>query len=468
MNGSSLLHRLQAADQAHVLRWWDELPDSRQASLAAQVAELDLPLISELWCAAARQSDGASAVTAPLEPPRDVISACLGERHPDAWTRAMERGARALRDGQVGAILVAGGQGTRLDFPQPKGMFPIAPVSGKSLYQWLAEQLLARSRQCEAVIPWYVMTSDSTHAETEAFFEENRYFGLAPEDVHFFRQGNLPAVDRATGRILMSAKDELCLSPDGHGGLLSALDRAGLFDDMRERGVQHLFYHQVDNPLVRMCDPAFLGFHLLRDSEVSTKVVRKTDPHEKVGLVVEQAGQTRIVEYSDLPADLAAHRDAAGDLCFWAGNTAVHLFERGFLERLTREGGLPLHTAVKRVPHLGPDGEWVRPETDNALKFERFIFDVLPAAQRTLVMECRREHEFAPLKNREGLYSPEYVRSAMCREFTRWLRASGLTLADELPVEIGPLIALDEHEFAERMGRAGGVSPLIAGTLKQF
>jgi UDP-N-acetylglucosamine/UDP-N-acetylgalactosamine diphosphorylase len=368
------------------------------------------------------------------------------------WRAARQTGDELLRAGRVGVILVAGGEGTRLGFPHPKGQFPIGPVSGKSLFQLLAEQAVARARIARAAIPYYVMTSPATHDETVAFFESHAFFGLDRGHLHFFRQGTMPAVDRQSGRLLLSAKHELALNPDGHGGILAALDRSNLLDQMRRQNVDFLYYHQVDNPLARVCDPAFLGFHALRQSEVSTKVVAKLAPDEKMGVAVDVDGRTQIIEYSDMPAEVAARRDAHGQLVLWAGNTAMHVFSRSFFDRL-RAGRieLPFHRAIKKVPYIDEGGQLANPETENAIKFERFIFDALPLAERSLVVEARREDEFCPLKNKTGDFSPRHVQQSMSRLHGEWLRSAGATLAADLPVEISPLYALDAEELAGKL-----------------
>ena len=451
----SLARKLRSHHQEHVLRFWQELTPAQQQTLARQIEEIDLPLVTTL--ARSRDPDEESPADRAQRaaPPEELVRATAhDDREQQAWDAARKAGEALLRSGRVGAILVAGGEGTRLGFPHPKGQFPIGAVSGKSLFQALAEQLLARGRRAGVAIPWYVMTSDATHDETVAFFEAHRHFGLEGGDVRFFRQGTMPAVDRHSGRLLLAARHELALNPDGHGGLLAALDRADLLDDMRRRGIDLLYYHQVDNPLSRVCDPAFLGFHAGRDSEASAKVVAKLSPEERMGVIVDIDGRTQIIEYSDLPPEIAARRDERGEILLWAGNTAMHVFNRSFFERL-RDGqsALPFHRAVKKVPHLDDAGRLVEPATENAIKFERFIFDVLPLARRSLVVEALREDEFCPLKNRSGDFSASHVQESLSRQYRSWLVAAGVAAPAEAPVEITPLFALDAGELAAKIDR---------------
>jgi UDP-N-acetylglucosamine/UDP-N-acetylgalactosamine diphosphorylase len=449
----SLVRRLQAHQQEHVLRFWRELVPEQQQSLACQIDDIELSQIIGLFRAGDSQAESPAQKSLRALPPAELVRARpRHDRDREAWTAARKTGEALLHAGRVGVILVAGGEGTRLGFPRPKGEFPIGAVSGKTLFQLLAEQVVARAQRAGKSIPYYVMTSHATHEATAEFFERHRLFGLPRGDVHFFRQGNMPAVDRASGRLLMSSKGELALNPDGHGGLLAALARANLLEDIRRRGVDFLYYHQVDNPLAQVCEPGFLGFHAERESDVSTKVVAKLGPEERMGVVVDVDGKSQVIEYSDLPAEVAARRNEQGELLHWAGSTAIHIFSRRFLERLNAEqAALPFHRAIKKVAFVDDAGRLVEPATENAVKFERFIFDVLPLAERSLVVEALREDEFCPLKNKTGDFSADHVRAGMSQRYTGWLRSAGATLPDNLPVEISPLYALDAAELAAKM-----------------
>ncbi|MBX9625565.1 MAG: UDPGP type 1 family protein, partial [Gemmataceae bacterium] len=367
-------------------------------------------------------------------------------------------GEAALRRGEVAALVVAGGQGSRLGFDHPKGMYPVGPVSGASLFRVHAEKVLALSRRYGRPVPLLVMTSPATHAETEVYFRDQRFFGLAEGDVRFFQQGTMPALDAATGRLLLEAPGRLFLSPNGHGGTLTALAETGLLADLEARGVRHVFYFQVDNPLVRVCDPGFVGRHVEAGSEASSRVLFKTEPGEKVGLLADVDGRCVIIEYSDLPADMAAERGPDGTLRFRAGSPAIHLFSVAFLKRVTGGGGLPFHVARKKVPYYDPaTGRAVTPAAENALKFERFVFDALPLAGRWLAVEARREEEFAPLKNASGPDSPETVRRALSGLHAGWLEAAGVVVPRDAagdpvhPIEVSPLVALEAADLRGKL-----------------
>jgi UDP-N-acetylglucosamine/UDP-N-acetylgalactosamine diphosphorylase len=459
---NSLAERLRILRQDHVLRWWEELSSQQQEHLAQKLAAIDIDQLGGLW----QPSEDETTAESPADrarraqPPRQLVRVPRSENDQRSWSAARRAGLDLLSSGRVGVILVAGGEGSRLGFPHPKGKFPIGPVSGKSLFQLLTEQVVSRSRSAGATIPYYVMTSDATHDETIDFFQSHSHFGLDPRHVHFFRQGTMPAVDRATGRLLLGSKHELVLNPDGHGGILTALDRSTLLDQMCDSGIDYLYYHQVDNPLARVCDPAFLGFHVQTGSEVSTKVVAKLSAAERMGVAVEVDGRTQVIEYSDLPADIAALCDPQGELRFWAGSTAIHVFSRSFLTRLRDDRiELPFHRAIKKVPHLDESGALVEPATENAIKFERFIFDVLPLAERSLIVEARREDEFCPLKNKSGDFSAEHVKQSLSQLYAGWLRSAGVAIAENAPVEISPLYALDAEQLAAKIDRSRQFHP---------
>jgi UDP-N-acetylglucosamine/UDP-N-acetylgalactosamine diphosphorylase len=368
------------------------------------------------------------------------------------------RGEEALRRGEVAALVVAGGQGSRLGFEHPKGLYPIGPVTDRSLFQIHAEKVLALARRYGRPVPLLVMTSPATDAETRAFFADHKSFGLPAGDVYFFRQGTMPSLDLATGRLLLERPGVLFLSPNGHGGTLTALRESGLLAELRGRGVRQVFYFQVDNPLVKVADPAFLGHHLAAGAEVSSKVVEKEHPGEKVGVLGLIDGRCSIIEYSDLPDGLARQTDEAGKLRYRAGSPAIHLFDLGFLERVTREeASLPFHLARKKVPHTDPaTGYSVTPTSENALKFERFVFDALPLAERWTAVWTTRREEFAPLKNGTGPDSPATVKQALSDLAADWLERAGVRVprredrAAAVMIELSPLYALDAAGLAAK------------------
>jgi UDP-N-acetylglucosamine/UDP-N-acetylgalactosamine diphosphorylase len=453
---AELRQHLHRHGHGHVLSWWDRLSEDEQIELHEQVIALELEHLRKLY----ESRDQASFVPSPEKiKPIPVVRTGADE------TKARQRGEEALRAGQVACVLVAGGQGSRLGFEHPKGMFSIGPVTGKSLFQIHAEKVLALAKRYGSPVPLLVMTSDATHAETVEYFEQNHRFGLPPGDVAFFRQGTMPALDLTTGKLLMEKPGRLFTSPNGHGGTLTALNDSGLLETMAGRGVTQIFYFQVDNPLVKMADPVFLGHHLLADAEASSKVVAKAGPADKMGVFAEVDGRCTIIEYSDLPAELARQTDEKGQLRLWAGNPAIHLFSVDFLRRVTRgETRLPFHVARKKVPHLDETGKNVNPEKENALKFEMFIFDALPMAERWVVVESTRREEFAPVKNATGVDSPETAKQAISDLAADWLTRAGVQVprdadgAATVALEISPLFALDPEDLAAKVKKGTTVT----------
>lgn len=446
---ADLMDRLRQYKQEHVLFGWDRLDAGRRRALVDQLSRIDLEEIAALYAQRDQPADVPGADR--LKPIPTETAAII-----DAAT--VRLGHEALARGELAVLLVAGGQGTRLGFDKPKGVFPIGPVSNKSLFQVHADKVFALSRRYGKPVPFLVMTSTATHSDTESYFAEQGYFGLGRENVCFFQQGTMPAVDVATGRLLLEAPGLLFTSPNGHGGTLTALSESGVLDEIAGRAVKHVFYFQVDNPLVKIGDPAFLGKHISVQSEASSKAIVKAYPKEKMGVLALIDGRCGIVEYSDLPDDLTHLTDAQGRLVYGAGNPAIHLFDLGFLRRVTQGATrLPFHVARKKVPHIDDAGRPVSPTKENALKFEMFVFDALPMADRWLVMESPREEEFSPVKNAEGVDSPATAKLAISNQAGRWLEAAGARVPRNakgeviVPLEVSPRFALDADELRARV-----------------
>lgn len=444
--------QLRQCGQSRLIDAWKSLEEPARSRFAAELQSIDWSRIERLW----RQgvSLESSSTTQTIKSPRALIRLPETDAQRQEWAAARLAGLELLAAGRVACVVVAGGQGTRLGFDKPKGMFPAGPLSGKTLFQWFAEQLATRERHAGRTIPWIIMTSDATHSETVAFFEEQSFFGRTPETTTFVCQGTMPAVDAKTGEALLEGPGQLALSPDGHGGLLDALERDKTFDRLAELGVDTIFYHQIDNPTTKVCDPAFLGWHYREEADVSTKVVEKVAASEKMGIAVERDGVSCIIEYSDLPDELANQTDARGRLEFWAGNTAIHVFRREFLESVARsESGLPFHCARKKVPYLNDEQRLVTPDEPNGMKFERFIFDVIPAANKALFVQGNRKEEFNPIKNASGSDSPETSRSALLALHKRWLVEAGVPVPDDARIEIAPVIATTAEELRDAVPR---------------
>jgi len=451
MIDNKIVDELSRYGQLHLLQFWDKLSSRQQASLSNQLASIDFMQMKRLFEGDETQPDW-KAMAAMAGPP-DAIS--LGQSSPRYKNEdAIDAGRNALKSGRIAMILVAGGQGTRLGFCHPKGMFPIGPLSNRTLFEMHIDRLRAVMKRYRVSIPMYVMTSPATDAETRLFLSDHDGFGLASDQLRIFCQGSMPAIDALTGKVLLAEQGEVAVSPDGHGGLLSAMAKHGCLEDAGDAGIDHFFYAQVDNPMVDICDPLLIGYHLLAESEMTTQVVRKTFPLERVGNVVSIEGRTQIIEYSDLPKDVAEKTNQDGSLLLWAGNIAVHVFQRKFLESVQHSAeGLPFHQAKKPVPFVDHDGSIVQPSGANAIKFERFVFDLLPMAKRALVVESDPKEVFAPVKNADGAAAdtPTTVKQAISSLHRGWLKQAGATVADHVTVEIHPNWALDAEDVIQRV-----------------
>jgi UDP-N-acetylglucosamine/UDP-N-acetylgalactosamine diphosphorylase len=467
MIAPELISRFQRAGQGQVFAFFDRLPPDGQQRLLAEAAEIDLEEIGRLHhTLVAKKADSAVNLTGLQPAPYEALPQDGGDGL--RWVQAKAAGEAALRSGRVAAFTVAGGQGTRLGFDGPKGTFPITPVRRKPLFQVFAEKIRAAERRYGRPLHWFIMTSHQNHEATVAFFGEHRHFGLDAGRVHFFRQGRMPAIG-FDGKILLQAPDAIALSPDGHGGSLRALDRSGALDLMAREGVQTLSYFQVDNPLVRAIDPAFIGWHLRQGSEMTSKMVPKAYAEEKLGHFCTREGKLVVIEYSDLPMAMQRETEADGRLRYRSGSIAIHLLDREFIRRMAESGELAFHRADKKIPALDSAGQPLKPDQANGVKFELFVFDALPFAKNPLVIETERAEDFSPVKNADGVDSPQSSRDDQLRQAARWLRAAGAkvpTDAQGLPpfrLEISPLFATDATECAENWARLSPPPALADG-----
>lgn len=443
--------------QGHLVDHWGRLSAEKQTQLANQIQSIDFNEIAKLFAGDEKGVDWHN-LAMKAGPP---VAIGLHDQQPAYSAReAIELAETAIRQGKIGMILVAGGQGTRLGFDQPKGLFQIGPVSNRTLFAMHVDSLRGAMRRYKTSIPMFVMTSPATDAETRDYFDKHHRLGLKEEELIIFCQGTMPAIDAMTGKVLLESPSRVALSPDGHGGIVSAMDRQGILKSASDRGIEHFFYAQVDNPLIRACDPLLVGYHLLANSQMTTQVVRKRFGKEKVGNVVSIDGRTHIIEYSDLPDEAANSTNAAGDLKLWAGNIAVHVLDLQFLQSSVRSGsGLPFHRAFKAVPFVDENGIQNKPSAPNAIKFERFVFDLLPLADRTMVVEGDPAEVFAPVKNAEGASTdtPSAARVAIALQHRRWLERSGVVVHRDAKVEVNPYWALDADEVQMKIQKPSNI-----------
>lgn len=442
--------------QDHVFRYWSDLNRAQREKLLSQFESIDLAKLKKLVDEYIVNGDS-NVFSGDLES-IDIIPIPRSESQRKFAEKAKSAGENLLYAGKVAVVLVAGGQGTRLGFIGPKGKFAVGPVSGKSLYQLHSEKIKALIRKYKQPIVWFIMTSRANDAETRSFFEQNDFFGLNRDDVIFFQQAMIPAVSKE-GKLLLDAKEHIFENPNGHGGTIFALGDSGALSLMKSRGVEHIFYFQVDNVLINICDPYFMGYHFLADAEMSAKVTAKRDPYEKVGVIGKLNGKTTVIEYSDLSTSDMEARNPDGKLKYNGGSIAIHAFQVEFIEKiLSGEIELPYHIANKNIPLLEDERFENEQSSPNGYKFEMFIFDALPLTQRCAVMEVERMEEFSPVKNAAQQDSPETARKDLVNYYGRMLKKAGVDVPFDSEgnvigtVEISPCFAMDAHELRSKLG----------------
>ena len=443
MNYAEAEKMLKKCGQEHVLAYWKKLNKKEQAALLEQIAKIEPKNLA--YCQQALKAGADVPDSSKGKAPK--VAVLKGKK----LAEAVAAGEKELKAGKVAALLVAGGQGSRLGYEGPKGCYSIGPITGAPLFYFHARKILARTIRYGASIPFYVMTSEANNEATVKCFEENDYFGLNPDDVFFFTQGMWPGMTK-DGKIILDQPGRVFMSPDGHGGLLAALKRSGALADMKKRGIKSVFFFQVDNPLVEIADPAFIGYHVLQKSEYSLKLCAKRDPFEKVGMPMQFGSSYRMVEYSEMTKEQCL-RKAGKNLYFRYGSPAIHVFDRAFLAREAAKA-MPLHLAFKKIPTV-VDGKVVKPTEPNGYKFEKFIFDILPNAKRAAFLAFEPKDEFSPVKNAEGSDSPATCQADLQAKWAKWLAAIGVKVPKGIPVEIDPVYALDATDL-QKVGLALG------------
>jgi UDP-N-acetylglucosamine/UDP-N-acetylgalactosamine diphosphorylase len=430
INRKGLNEALHSLGQGHLVRHAESLSELQRSAFYQELAGIEWEELQNIYQPPDVSNAGAPRVVTLAE--RSYFSDCT------------ELGEAAYRSGEVAILMVAGGQGTRLNFHRPKGCYPLGPLSGRSIYGLQAEKVVALSERLNRPVRLLVQTSPQTDEETRTFFRQHEYFGLTEGQVSFFVQGTVPTLTEQ-GQALLAAPGRLLKNPDGHGGVIAAFTSSGLFDSLKREGIRHLVYIQVDNVLSRIDDPFAVGLKIKEDSDVLTKVLKKAGAGEKVGVLCKLGSRDRIVEYSDLSTEQKEATDEGGELKLKWGSPALHIFGMGVFERYARAGShLPFHLAVKKVRYFDGSKESER----SAVKRERFVFDVLAGASN-IGLEIERSKEFNPVKDADGNDSPKTARRMMSDVAREWIESIGVDV--ELPsgcyLEISPAFAATKEQF---------------------
>ena len=427
-----IIETLNAAGQQELAAHLETLSGDARKLLERDIASQDWEELKALYVekSAASKADNVSADLKPM--PFRIAEDDLKYNY---WK---EIGEMLLGKGKVAAFLVAGGQGSRLGFDGPKGMFDIGLPSHKSLFQLQAERLQNLSAQVGHPIPWCIMTSPLNHEATVNFFTEHNFFGMDRDNIRFFEQGTICALT-ADGKAVLDG-DRLALVPDGNGGCFRALAQSGSLAWLVEKGVQYVFLYSVDNALCRICDPAFIG--ALADNGMAasaSKVVHKANAQERVGIFAFQNNKPGVVEYSDLPEEYRDMTNPDGTLVFDGGNLAIHLFKVSGLRKL-QTSKLPWHTARKTVCGI-----------ENCFKFEQFLFDAFPQLGSMLPFGVIREEEFSPVKNADGTDSPKTARTMIGKLHREWLVKAHVEVKPGKLYEVSPTISYAGENLSRRL-----------------
>lgn len=474
----SLFASLKSHGQEHLIKYWPGLTEDEREKLVSEIKKLDFGEINEIFQRAMEQSQ---VISQKLDDDLKPIPQTHYESVPGLSLEKTQEyediGLKEISDSKVGVLLLAGGQATRLGFGHPKGMYDVGLPSRKTLFQIQAEriyrvqQMAAEKYGKEGQVTWYIMTSEHTKRPTAEYFKSHSYFGLNEENIVFFEQGTLPCFD-FDGKIFLDEKYHISSAPDGNGGLYRALRTQGILADIYRRGIEHLHAHSVDNILIKVADPVFIGYCKSKNADCAAKVVQKSSPSEPVGVVCRVNGHYKVVEYSELTDEAAERRNPDGRLTFSAGNICNHYFSSQFLMKICDfESKLKLHIAKKKIPYVDDNGVRQKPSEPNGIKMEKFIFDVFEFAENFICLEVARDVEFSALKNADSAKKdcPSTAREDLLRLHRKYIREAGGDVNDEIDVEISPLLSYGGENLEDLIkGEVFAISPFHLKSMNEM
>lgn len=395
---------LKKYNQEHLLNGYDKLDENKKKQLLHQLNLIDFELIKSLYNKTKEEITNEKDEITPM--------AYLDKYKLNEDYKKYENiGKKAIKEGKLAAVTMAGGQGTRLGHTGPKGTYDIGLDSHKSLFELLCDGLKQEGEKYGVTIPWFIMTSRENNDETIEFFEKHKFFGYQKDkNIFFFKQGELPMID-TEGKILIDENGLVKMAADGHGGIYEALVKNGMTKKMKELGIEWVFIGGVDNCLVKMVDPVLMGVAIDKNVTVACKSVVKANPHEKVGVFCKRNGKPNVIEYSEITDEMAEATDENGELLYGESHILCNLFNVNAIERMG-ETPLPYHSAFKKAKYIDKDGNLVVPDSPNAYKFEAFLFDAFGVVDEMAVLRVKREEEFAPVKNADkaGVDCPKTAR----------------------------------------------------------
>ena len=394
---------LQKYGQEHLLNSFNSLPKEKQSELLDAILTTDFKQMQKLY---ETTKIKATFENVKLEPIAHITKADLSKEELEQYTSL---GEDAIKAGKLAVVTMAGGQGTRLGHNGPKGTYDLGLDSHKSIFEILCDTMKEACKKYNVTIPWYLMTSDANNKDTIKFFEDHNYFGYPKEAVSFFIQGKLPMID-TNGKILLDEDGMIKQAADGHGGIFEAMRKNGVLYNMKEKGIEWVYIGGVDNVLAKMVDPVLTGLAISEGTLMAGKSVVKANPHERVGVFCKKDNKPNVIEYTEISDELAESTDEKGELLYGESHILCNQFHLSALEKISTNK-LPYHVAFKKASYLNNKGEVVQPTEPNAYKFEAFLFDAFSTVDNMSILRVKREDEFAPVKNAEGVDSPETARA---------------------------------------------------------